>query len=57
MLKRALLLKEAVTSTLAILDSSSSTNIENITADEWKMCKDLLHSFKTAGTSDCADKW
>lgn len=46
MLERALLLKEALISTLAILDSSSSSSLENLTADEWKMCKDLCTVLK-----------
>lgn len=46
MLERALLLKEAVTSTLAILDSASSASLEHISADEWKLGKDLCTVLK-----------
>lgn len=46
MLERALLLKEALTSTVAILDSVSSSTIENMNAEEWRLCKDLCTVLK-----------
>jgi hypothetical protein len=38
MCERALLLREALTTTLALLESSSSSSLEPISADDWKLC-------------------
>jgi hypothetical protein len=46
MCERALLLREAVTTTLALLESSSSSSLEPISADDWKLCEDLCTVFK-----------
>lgn len=46
MLERALYLKEAISSTLGILESASSASLENLNADEWKLCTDMCTVLK-----------
>lgn len=46
MLERAILLKEALTSTLALLDSTSSLYLPTINAEDWKLCQDLCRVLK-----------
>lgn len=46
MLERALILREALTSTLAILGSTSGQSPPSITSDEWRLCRDLCKVLK-----------